>query len=227
MFINKKFQLTYRLLYVILLAAGLTMDLLSWVGEPHNEFLVYYTTQSNLLCLIVMGLLTYFTAKDIKNGATLGRSDHLVKAQFLTACYILITCLIYNLLLGNPFSVSYWTKNSYNWIVHLAGPLLFIADFFMFSERGRLSYRTPLYIMIYPYLYVAFIMIRSFVLNSIYHGMIPKGYIVYPYFFLDLNSLGAGGLLMWIGILTVVFVTLAYVFYGLYNYHSKANAALS
>lgn len=221
----KKIQCVYRIAYLLLLGYGLVMDYQSWMGKAHNEFLVYYTSQSNILCFIVMSILlagTIYTLITNKEAQLPG----IVPLQFLTSIYILITCLIYNVLLGNPLSHAYWFTNSYNWIVHLAAPILFIIDFFLWSERGQLKKTTPLFIMVYPYLYVAFIMVRSFHLSTLFAGKIPSSYIVYPYFFLDLKSLHWSGLLIWMGILTIVFISLGYLFYALYNYQEKNSFSL-
>lgn len=166
-----------------------TLIFLGWVGQPYNEFMVYYTTQSNILCTVVMIALAVLTFKDLKKGITIGRSTHFVKLEFVVSTYILLTCLIYNFLLGNPFTAAYWTSNRYNYIVHLFGPILFILDFLLFSERGKITKKTPLLILIYPYCYVAFIMIRSFFLEKQFTTF-PKSLVVYPYFFLDRAKLG-------------------------------------
>lgn len=209
----KRIKWLYRLLYIMLLTYGLSLDYASWLNQPHNEFLVYYTSQSNLLCLGMMMLLFVQTTRELLMKK---ESRHLlVVPQYLISIYILITCLIYNVLLGNPFSASYWTRNSYNWIVHLAGPILFILDFFLFSKAGKLKKTTPLWIIIYPYIYVLFILVRGIMLNHTYHGHIPASYVVYPYFFLDVSHLGYSGVFLWVGILTIVFIALGYLFYAI------------
>ena len=39
--------------------------------------------------------------------------------------------------------------------------------------------------------------------------------LIYPYFFVNLDTQGVGGVLMWIGILSVAFVVIGYLFFGL------------
>lgn len=107
----KRIKWLYRLFYIILLAYGLSLNYASWLHQPHNEFLVYYTSQSNLLCLGMMMLLFVQTTRELFMQKENAHS--LVVPQYLISIYILITCLIYNVLLGNPFSASYWTRNSY------------------------------------------------------------------------------------------------------------------
>ena len=39
--------------------------------------------------------------------------------------------------------------------------------------------------------------------------------LIYPYFFVNLDTQGVSGVLMWIGILAVAFTAVGYLFYGL------------
>ena len=39
--------------------------------------------------------------------------------------------------------------------------------------------------------------------------------LIYPYFFVNLDTQGATGVLMWIGILVVAFVVVGFLFFGL------------
>lgn len=61
----KRIKWLYRLLYIMLLTYGLSLDYASWLNQPHNEFLVYYTSQSNLLCLGMMILLFVQTTREL------------------------------------------------------------------------------------------------------------------------------------------------------------------
>jgi hypothetical protein len=168
--------------------------------------------------MVALAILIF---KDIRQGVTKGRSHHLVKLEFVVCTYILLTCLIYNFLLGNPFEASYWTSNRYNYIVHLFGPILFIGDFLLFSERGKLTKKTLL-IMIYPYPYhyLAYIMIRSLVIEKQFTTF-PKSLIVFPYFFLDCATLGNRGVALWVDILTMIFVVLGYLLKSIYDHMKK------
>ena len=39
--------------------------------------------------------------------------------------------------------------------------------------------------------------------------------LIYPYFFVNLDTLGVSGVLMWVAILSVAFVVVGYLFFGL------------
>ncbi|SDW33902.1 hypothetical protein SAMN04487759_11045 [Kandleria vitulina] len=216
MILNKKFQLSYRIVFIILVGAGLLLDLMTWTKQPHNEFLVYYTTQSNIMTWIIMAFHVRNTYKDIKNKKTYGTSDDLIPLHFLAAIWILITSLVYNVLLSSPFTLTYWTSNLHNPILHLFGPILFILDLLLFSKRKQVKSYVPLLCVTYPYIYIVLILARGSYLTNLYHGKIPQSYVVYPYFFLDVKHLGYLGVLRWVMILSVVFILLSYLMHFIY-----------
>ena len=51
--------------------------------------------------------------------------------------------------------------------------------------------------------------------GNIYNGNIPEEFVVYPYFFLDVNELGYGGMILWVAKLTVAFVVIGFIFLGI------------
>ena len=56
-------------------------------------------------------------------------------------------------------------------------------------------------------IYVAFILIRALILGNSYSGTL------YPYFFLNVERLGLGGVTLWVIILVVFFVALGYILF--------------
>ena len=87
---------------------------------------------------------------------------------------------------------------------------MYVADWFLFYERKQISWKLPLISILAPLIYVIFIYIRAWILH--FDSSIPY---IYPYFFLDLDKQGVGGVFMWIGILLVAFVALGYTMYGI------------
>ena len=60
-----------------------------------------------------------------------------------------------------------------------------------------------------PLIYVIYILIRAGILKAIGHS----NTLLYPYFFLDLDTLGVGGFIGWIVALVLIFVAIGYLFY--------------
>lgn len=61
--------------------------------------------------------------------------------------------------------------------------------------------------VILPLIYVAFILIRALILGNSYSGTL------YPYFFLNVERLGFGGVALWVIILVVIFIALGYILF--------------
>ena len=69
----------------------------------------------------------------------------------------------------------------------------------------------------FPLVYVIFLLIQAIILKFDASILIPNTTtpLIYPYFFVNLDTQGVGGVLMWIGILSVAFVVVGFLFFGL------------
>lgn len=69
----------------------------------------------------------------------------------------------------------------------------------------------------FPFAYVIFLLIHAVILK--FNSSIPipttTTPLIYPYFFVNLETQGVSGVLMWVGILSVAFISVGYLFYGL------------
>jgi hypothetical protein len=64
---------------------------------------------------------------------------------------------------------------------------------------------------------VIFLLIHAAILRFDSSILIPTGtgVLIYPYFFVNLETQGIPGVLMWVGILAVAFVAVGFAFFGL------------
>jgi hypothetical protein len=69
----------------------------------------------------------------------------------------------------------------------------------------------------FPVSYVIFLLIQAIILKFDSSIMIPTTTtpLIYPYFFVNLDTQGVSGVMMWIGILTAAFVAVGFAFFGL------------
>jgi hypothetical protein len=69
----------------------------------------------------------------------------------------------------------------------------------------------------FPLAYVIFLLIQAIILGFDSSILIPTTTtpLIYPYFFVNLDTQGVPGVLMWIGILSVAFVVVGYLFFVL------------
>lgn len=210
-------QLIYRVVLCSVSAFACLLSLgIFYIGtNGGNEFswgfLKYYTNLSNYFVLVVSIIVLADTVKRVRSGETEGYNKKLRTFKFMTVIMILVTFLVVIFLLNSPLEASYW-RNVGNMSYHFLAPLLFILDYIFFDEKRTLSVLAPLYSLIIPLVYVAYI----FILGAI----IPD--FEYPYFFLNVSELGYGGVLLWVLGLLGVFVALGYLLW-LWNRFDKVD----
>ena len=102
-------------------------------------------------------------------------------------------------------------------IFHVVLPILYIVDWFLFYERKKCKWYYPIASIAFPLIYVIFLLIQAIILKFDTSILIPTTTtpLIYPYFFVNLDTQGVFGVLMWIGILAVAFTAVGYLFYGL------------
>jgi hypothetical protein len=94
---------------------------------------------------------------------------------------------------------------------------MYIADWFLFYERKQAKWYYPLASIGFPLAYVIFLLIQAIILKFDTTILIPTTQtpLIYPYFFVNLDTQGKTGVLMWIGILAVAFAAVGFGFFGL------------
>ena len=208
-------QLIYRVVLCVVSAFACLLSLgIFYIGiNGGNEFswgfLKYYTNISNYFVLAVSVVVLADTVKRVRRGETEGHNRKLRTFKFMTVVMILVTFLVVIFLLHSPLQASYW-RDIGNMSYHFLAPILFILDYIFFDEKRTISVFAPLYSLIIPLVYVAYI----FILGAI----IPD--FAYPYFFLNVRQLGYGGVLLWVLGLMGVFIALGYLLW-LWNRFDK------
>ncbi len=195
------FQTAFCTLGIVAVAASLGLFNASFA----NNFYVYFTNLSNYFGIIIVFFELVQTIR--KKDDTFTTVLPLLK--FMGALMLLLTFVVYNFILAKsrPLEMSFTVSSI---LLHIVLPLMYIADWFMFYERRSIKWYYPLFSMIPPLIYVGFIFIRAWILNG-------EGDIIYPYFFLDLDTLGWGGVLQWVAILLSAFVAVGYIFFTIDN----------
>ena len=168
----------------------------------NEDMFYYYTNLSNYLCFGVAIACLCDDARQLSGGILRGhtRSPILKHVKYSATLIIAVTFLAYGILLGDPTALRFWNDLP-NVCYHVACPVLFILDTVLFDEHKSVGYLDPLAALIFPLLYVIVIEIMGAQSGR------------YPYFFLDKNQLGPGGLLTWIAVLLGLFLVLGYLLF--------------
>ena len=213
---NRTVQLIYQTIYCTLGLVGCIacLGIFDNIKMIRWDFYVHFTNISNFFCLGIM-----FTAllQTIKK-----KEDSYVSAvpmlKFIGMLGILLTFLVFNIMLAGQEG----RDPQLNWRIgslcfHVVLPVLYIADWFLFYERKQCKWYYPIASIGFPLAYIIFLLIQAIILGFDSSILIPTTTtpLIYPYFFVNIETQGIPGVLMWIAILSVAFVAVGFGFYGL------------
>ena len=216
MFKNRTAQLIFQTVYCTLGLVGCVacLGIFDNINMFRWDFYVYFTNISNFLCFGVMiaGLIQTVKKKE----------DSYVSAapllKFIGMLGILLTFLVFNIMLAGAEG----RDPQLNWrigsiLFHVILPILYIADWFIFYERKNCKWYYPLASTGFPLAYAVFLLIQAVILNfdSSIHTPGTTNSLIYPYFFVNLETQGISGVLMWIAILAIAFIAVGFAFFGL------------
>ena len=212
---NRTLQLIYQTVYCTLALVGSVacLGIFDDIKLFRWDFYVYFTNLSNFLCFGVMVTALIQTIK--RKGDGYVTTTPLLK--FIGMLGILLTFLVFNFVLAGAAD----RNPQLNWRIgsicfHVVLPLMYIADWFLFYERKKTTWRYPIASISFPLGYAIFLLIHAAILGFDTSILTPTGTtLIYPYFFVNLETQGVPGVLMWIAILSVAFVAMGFGFYGL------------
>ena len=219
---NRTVQLIFQTIYCTLGLVGCVacLGIFDNIKNIRWDFYVHFTNISNFLCL---GIMVVGLVQTIKK-----KEDSFVNAlpmlKFIGILGILLTFLVFNIMLAGQEG----RDPQLNWRVgsllfHVVLPIMYIADWFLFYERKQSKWYYPIASIGFPLAYAIFLLIQAVILKFDTSILIPTTTtpLIYPYFFVNIETQGVPGVLMWIAILSVAFVAIGFAFYGLDRLEKK------
>lgn len=213
---NRTAQLIWQTIYCTLGLVGCvaSLGIFDNIQVIRWDLYVHFTNISNFLCIGVMLAGLIQTAKK--------KEDSFVSAapllKFIGMLGILLTFLVFNIMLAGAEG----RDPQANWRIgslafHVVLPIMYIADWFLFYERKKCRWFYPVASVGFPLAYVTFLLIQAVILKFDSSILIPTTTtpLIYPYFFVNLETQGVSGVLMWIGILSAAFIAVGFLFFGL------------
>ena len=213
---NRTVQLIFQTIYCTLGLVGsiACLGIFDDIKMFRWDFYVHFTNLSNFFCLGIMVAALIQTAK--KQQDSFVTTAPLLK--FIGMLGILLTFLVFNILLAGEEG----RNPQLNWRIgsicfHVILPIMYIVDWFLFYERKKCKWYYPIASIGFPLAYMIFLFIHASILKFDSSILLPtgNGSLIYPYFFVNLEKQGVGGVIMWMGILSLVFVGIGYLFFGL------------
>ena len=208
---NRTFQLMFQTAFCTLGFLGIIASFGTFNYVWRGDFYVHFTNLSNYLCIGVVLAELIQTVKKKEDSYV----DKLPLLKFIGVLAILLTFIVFNFMLAGDREM-YLNFQINSVLFHIILPILYVLDWFLFYERGKVKITYPVYSTIFPIVYVIFIFIRAWILN--FDPTVPY---IYPYFFLNLDKLGVIGVIKWVMFLALGFVVLGFLFYGIDKALSK------
>lgn len=213
---NRTTQLLFQTIYCTLGFVGCvaSLGIFDNIRMIRWDCYVHFTNISNYFCLAVMLAGLIQTARK--------KEDSYVSAvpmlKFIGMLGILLTFLVFNIMLAGAEGrdpQANWRVNSL--CFHVVLPIMYIADWFLFYERKKAKWYYPIASIAFPLIYVIFLLIQAIILKFDSSILIPTTTtpLIYPYFFVNLDTQGVPGVLIWVGILAVAFAAVGFAFFGL------------
>ena len=213
---NRTAQLIFQTIYCTLGFVGIvaSLGIFDNIQQIRWDFYVHFTNISNFFCIGIMLAALIQTVK--KNEDSYVSTAPILK--FIGVLGILLTFLVFNIMLAGADGrdpQANWRVGSL--IFHVVLPILYIVDWFLFYERKKCKWYYPIASIAFPLAYVVFLLIQAIILKFDSSILIPTTTtpLIYPYFFVNLETQDVSGVLMWIGILSVAFVVVGFAFLGL------------
>ena len=213
---NRTAQLIFQTAYCTLGLVGIVacLGIFDDINTIRWDFYVHFTNISNFFCIGVMLAGLIQTVKKQENSFV----SAVAILKFIGMLGILLTFLVFNILLAgaadrNP--QANWRVGSL--LFHVVLPIMYIADWFLFYERGKSKWYYPIVSIAFPLAYLVFLLIQALILKFDASILISgtNTPLIYPYFFVNLQTQGVSVVLTWICVLFAAFVTIGFAFYGI------------
>lgn len=223
---NRTAQLMFQTVYCTLGLVGCVacLGIFDDVANLRWDFYVHFTNISNFFCIGVMLTALLQTARK-KEDSYVTVSPLL---KFIGMLAILLTFLVFNILLAGAAD----RNPQLNWRIgsicfHVILPIMYIADWFLFYERKRIKLDYPLASTAFPFAYIVFLLIQAAILKFDTSILIPgtNTPLIYPYFFVNLETQGVAGVAKWTAMMLAAFITVGFVFFGLDKLAGKKKLA--
>ena len=175
-------------------------------------FYVHFTNLSNYFCIAIMAAQLVQTAKKKEDSY----ATTVPVLKFIGVLAILLTFVVFNTLLAGARDPQLnWRVGSL--LAHVVLPIMFVADWFLFRERGKVKWYYPIACVGFPMAYLLFIFIQAVILKFDTSILIPgtSTPLIYPYFFVNLETQGVGGVAKWAALLFAAFMAVGYLLYGI------------
>lgn len=194
-----KGTIIYKGLFVLSAVIGILLQ--CGIGTDHFSLSSFrmFTTLSNLAVAV---FFVVDTAACLCDRLSLKSQKIIEYFRFLITMSILLTGLVAHFMLRGMFANMDILSKAGLALLHYVVPVGTVLDWILFEKKGKTEWKMPLFAAGFPIIYVAITMLAAKIIP-----MKNK----YPYPFLDVDILGATGVLVNVVLLAAGFLLIGYI----------------
>ncbi len=208
---NRTAQLIWQTCYCTLALVAIVGSIGLYDMKFTRSFYIYFTNLSNYLAAGIMLAELIQTARKRDDGFVTVAP----RLRFISMLGLVLTFLVFNLLLArDPARDPALNYKVECLLCHIVLPVMYVIDWLMFYEHGKVRWTWPVLSALYPIAYLIYVFAHAALWrfgNGVMNhaGAAP---VIYPYFFLNPEKVGINGVAMWIGVLLIGFILGGFLF---------------
>lgn len=169
-------------------------------GNLNISIFNYYTLISNVLCMVYFFIDFIYLIKHKKNIYP--------KLKGTLTMGITVTGVVYHFMLSKTMFNMGSSLLISNILLHYIVPIFSVLDYILFDEFGNYNKRSPFLWVLIPDLYFLYVIIG--VKIGIDFNLYQESR--YPYFFIDVDTIGWFNVIKYVIILNILFIIVGYIF---------------
>lgn len=179
------------------------------LAERFARFFSYFTVSTNIIVAVTLTAIAFFPLTRL--GGFLTRPT----VQAAVASYITIVGIVYSLFLRSVWDPAGWQAVA-DHALHDVIPLATVIYWVGFAPKNGMTWLDPFKWLVYPAVYIAYSLTRGAIVSW------------YPYWFVDVTTLGYPKALTHTAFVFVAFAVFGFIYLGLAKLLSRtANPAVS
>ncbi len=172
----------YRLLFLVLCGFNLLVHISFTDMASNNRMFAYFTVESQIFSFVVLFLCTKNAAKEIRHHNVCAYRYEYPRLQGACALAMLLTFMTYQFMLREVGFSMYLYPSKWDFIKdiisHWILPIWVMLNWLLFLPKGLFRWYDCFAWMLFPLCYLIVILLRGLLTG------------MYPYFFLNLDTLG-------------------------------------
>ena len=206
---SRLFSISYKLILVVVGLFGLLLNFGVFDGRFDLKVLCYFTVLSNLLCVVYFIFSLIYLKKYFHDE---NKTTWNPTLKGIATMSITVTLIVAHFILGGGKFISGTTMGISMLVSHYIVPIMMILDWLLFDKKGYIKKASPIVWTSGPLVYF------------IYSIIAAQFGEIYPYPFMDVDTLGWLRVFYNVIVLSIFFIALGYFSFAVERMLIKVDA---